>query len=37
MSGEVVGVLDIDSKELSTFDETDRIWLERIVTLFEIV
>lgn len=37
MSGEVIGVLDIDSKELSTFDETDRIWLERIVTLFEIV
>jgi GAF domain-containing protein len=36
-SGQVVGVLDIDSKELSTFDETDRIWLERIVTLFEIV
>lgn len=28
---EIVAVLDIDSKELGTFDETDRIWLERIV------
>lgn len=26
-------VLDIDSDELSTFDETDRIWLEKIVSL----
>ena len=26
-------VLDIDSKELSTFDETDRLWLEKIVRL----
>lgn len=31
--GEVKGVLDIDSKELSTFDETDRRWLEQIVGL----
>lgn len=31
--GEVVGVLDIDSKELACFDETDRIWLEKIATL----
>jgi len=30
---EVVGVLDIDSKELAGFDETDRIWLEKIATL----
>lgn len=30
---EVKGVLDIDSKELSTFDETDRRWLEKIVGL----
>ena len=30
---EVVGVLDIDSKELACFDETDRIWLEKIATL----
>ena len=28
---DVYAVLDIDSKELSTFDETDRVWLERIV------
>lgn len=27
--GEVVGVLDIDSKEVGTFDEVDRIFLER--------
>ena len=31
--GGVVGVLDIDSKELACFDETDRIWLEKIATL----
>lgn len=31
--GEVVGVLDIDSKELACFDETDRIWLEKIAIL----
>ncbi len=29
--GEIWGVLDIDSAELNTFDETDRIWLEKIV------
>ena len=29
--GEVVAVLDIDSEHLATFDETDRLWLERIV------
>lgn len=27
----IVAVLDIDSENLSTFDETDRIWLEKIV------
>ncbi len=31
--GAVVAVLDIDSRELSTFDSTDAEWLERIVTL----
>lgn len=31
--GEVVAVLDIDSAELNTFDETDKVWLEKIVTL----
>jgi GAF domain-containing protein len=29
----VVAVLDIDSEHLATFDETDRLWLERIVEL----
>ncbi|MBO5699014.1 MAG: GAF domain-containing protein [Bacteroidaceae bacterium] len=29
----VVGVLDIDSEHLNTFDETDRRWLEEIVKL----
>lgn len=30
---EVYGVLDIDSEHLNTFDETDKIWLERIANL----
>lgn len=29
----VVGVLDIDSKELSAFDRRDAFWLEKIVAL----
>lgn len=29
----VIAVLDIDSEHLSTFDETDRQWLEKIVSL----
>ena len=29
--GEVVGVLDIDSDQLATFDEIDRIYLEKLV------
>ena len=32
-SHEVVAVLDIDSRELSTFDEVDKVWLEQIVSL----
>ena len=28
-------VLDIDSDQLDTFDETDACWLERITTLFD--
>ncbi|MBQ6087696.1 MAG: GAF domain-containing protein [Bacteroidales bacterium] len=28
--GEVIGVLDIDSEELDTFDGVDALWLERI-------
>ena len=30
---EVVAVLDIDSRELSTFDDTDRQYLERLVAM----
>ena len=30
---EVVAVLDIDSRELSTFDDTDRLELEELVKL----
>ena len=33
--GEVTGVLDIDSKELATFDETDAHWLEEIACVIE--
>lgn len=29
----IVAVLDIDSEHLATFDETDKAWLEKIVTL----
>lgn len=33
-SGTVFAVLDIDSKELATFDEIDQKYLEKITTLF---
>lgn len=33
IDGGVTAVLDIDSDRLATFDEEDKIWLERIVTL----
>lgn len=29
----VYGVLDVDSREINSFDETDARWLEKIVTL----
>ena len=32
-TGEVIAVLDIDSKELATFDDTDRQYLEAICAL----
>lgn len=32
-NGEIVGVLDIDSEHLATFDHTDKEWLEKIVAL----
>lgn len=31
--GRVTAVLDIDSRHVATFDEVDRVWLERIVAL----
>lgn len=35
-SGEVAGVLDVDSKELNSFDEIDAEWLEKIIKLVKI-
>ena len=34
---EVVGVLDVDSKNLNEFDETDRKYLEEIIAMIEWV
>jgi L-methionine (R)-S-oxide reductase len=31
--GEIIGVLDVDSKEKAAFDETDARWLEKILDL----
>jgi GAF domain-containing protein len=31
--GQIVAVLDIDSKDFSTFDETDRLYLEQIARM----
>jgi L-methionine (R)-S-oxide reductase len=36
-SGEVLGVLDIDSERLNTFDEIDAVWLEKIISLITSV
>ena len=33
--GGVVGVIDIDSKDLATFDEVDARWLEEIARVIE--
>ena len=33
--GEIVAVLDIDSEHLATFEEVDKLWLEKIVKLFD--
>ena len=33
-NNEIIAVLDVDSKQLNTFDETDKIYLEKIVALF---
>lgn len=35
-SRNITGVLDIDSREFSTFDETDAEWLENICALIKI-
>jgi L-methionine (R)-S-oxide reductase len=32
-SGEIYGVLDVDSKDLNAFNDTDAAWLEKIVAL----
>ena len=32
-NNEIIGVLDIDSENLATFDDIDREWLEHIVAL----
>jgi L-methionine (R)-S-oxide reductase len=33
--GKVTGVLDIDSKEINSFDEVDAKWLEKIIDLLK--
>lgn len=33
VNGSVVGVLDIDSRELGTFDDIDALWLDRLAAL----
>lgn len=33
VNGEVYGILDIDSDELATFDDTDRIYLEKMMSI----
>ncbi|RYZ61181.1 MAG: GAF domain-containing protein [Chitinophagaceae bacterium] len=35
-NGKVVGVMDVDSDALSAFDDTDRIYLERVVELIQL-
>ena len=35
-SGDVIGVLDVDSKDLGSFDEVDAKWLEKIISLIPI-
>ncbi len=32
-NNEIVAVLDIDSEKLATFDDIDRLWLEKVCTL----
>lgn len=35
-SGEIIGVLDVDSKDLNAFDEGDRAGLENILELLQV-
>lgn len=35
-NGKIVAVLDIDSKDLGTFDSTDALWLEKIAGAMDI-
>ena len=32
-SGQIVGVFDADSKDFAAFDDTDAVWLEKIIDL----
>ena len=32
-NGTIIAVLDIDSKDLATFDATDALWLEKMVSI----
>jgi L-methionine (R)-S-oxide reductase len=32
-AGKIIGVMDVDSKDLNSFDESDKIGLEKILTL----
>ncbi|GAB2625491.1 GAF domain-containing protein [Belliella aquatica] len=34
-NGEVAGVLDIDSDKLADFDETDQVYLEKLISILE--
>lgn len=33
LDGHIIGVLDVDSNQLNTFDEVDSIWLQKILAL----
>ncbi|NTS43448.1 GAF domain-containing protein [Flavisolibacter sp. BT320] len=35
-NGEVIGVLDVDSVSLNEFDETDKIYLEKVINLIQL-
>jgi L-methionine (R)-S-oxide reductase len=32
-NGEIIGVLDVDSRQPAAFDQTDALWLEKIIDL----